>query len=388
MNETIIDRLDRSIAALLDGDESIVALLAERDVDPENAQLRDLLLVASHLHSTPRPGFRARLRTELEAAAARPELVEGTTPISVPVERRASSPVGAAEPRNLAEVPPRLKDRDTIIPPLFLTGPSNLPVRGSHLILSFAFHVAALALIVSSGMWMVQNRETVRTKVAQLIPTNDDYLLPIAPGALHGGGGGGDRDILPASHGGLPRFAAEQLTPPAVIVRNENPKLPAEPTVVGPPDLVVSPSDKYGDPMANILNPPSNGPGSGGGIGSGHGGGVGSGEGPGVGEGSGGGIGGGVYHVGGGVSAPRPIYDPEPEYSDEARKAKFQGTVLLVAVIGSDGRPRDLHVVRSLGMGLDQKALNAVQKWRFSPAMKDNHPVSVKISIEVAFRLY
>jgi len=102
MNETIIDRLDRSIAALLDGDESIVALLAERDVDPENAQLRDLLLVASHLHSTPRPGFRARLRTELEAAAARPELVEGSTPISVPVERRASSPVGAAEPRNLA----------------------------------------------------------------------------------------------------------------------------------------------------------------------------------------------------------------------------------------------------------------------------------------------
>ncbi len=389
MNESIIDQLDLSITALLAGDECIPARLAGRSIQAtQNAELRGLLEIATQLHATPRTEFRARLRTELEAAAARPELIEGTTPISAPVERRASSPVGAAHLRLSSEPRQHSKDRDTVIPPLFLTGPSNLPVRGSHLILSFAFHVAALALVVTSGYWMVQNRETVRSKVAQLIPTNDDYLLPIAPGALHGGGGGGDRDILPASHGALPRFAAEQLTPPAVIVRNENPKLPAEPTVVGPPDLVLSPSDKYGDPMANILNAPSNGPGSGGGIGSGHGGGVGPGEGPGVGEGSGGGFGGGVYHVGGGVSAPRPIYDPDPEYSDEARKAKFQGTVLLVAVIGSDGRPRDLHVVRSLGMGLDQKALNAVQKWRFAPAMKDNRPVSVQISIEVAFRLY
>jgi len=235
---------------------------------------------------------------------------------------------------------------------------------------------------------MVQNRQAVRIRVAQLLPPTDDYPLPIAPGVSRGGGGGGDRDILPASHGGLPRFAAEQLTPPAVIVRNEDAKLTAEPTVVGPPDLVLSPSDKYGDPMANILNPPSNGTGSGGGIGSGRGGGVGSGQGPGVGEGIGGGIGGGVYHVGGGVSAPRPIYDPDPEYSDEARKSKFQGSVLLIATIGPDGRPRDLHIMRSLGMGLDQKALDAVQKWRFAPAMKDNHPVSVQISIEVVFHLY
>ena len=140
--------------------------------------------------------------------------------------------------------------------------------------------------------------------------------------------------------------------------------------------------------MANILNPPSNGTGSGGGIGSGHGGGIGAGEGPGIGEGRGGGVGGGVYHVGGGVSAPRPIYDPDPEYSDEARKAKYQGSVVLVAVIGPDGRPRDLRVMRSLGMGLDQKALDAVWKWRFAPAMKDNRPVSVQVSIEVVFHLY
>lgn len=283
----------------------------------------------------------------------------------------------------------RLTNRDTIVPPRFLIGPSNLPIRTSHLVLSFAVHTVALALLGASSYWVVEHRAAVRMKIAELIPASEeDIPLPIAPGALHGGGGGGDQDKLPASHGTPPRFASEQLTPPAVIVRNEDPKLPAEPTLVGPPDLILPQSDKYGDPMANILNPPSNGPGSGGGIGSGHGGGIGSGEGPGLGEGRGGGMGGGVYRVGGGVSAPRPIYDPDPEYSDEARKAKFQGSCVLVAIIGPDGRPHDLRVARSLGMGLDQKALDAVWKWRFVPAMRDNHPVSVQISVEVVFHLY
>jgi len=235
---------------------------------------------------------------------------------------------------------------------------------------------------------MFENRTVVRTRVAQLIPGSSDYPLPIAPGKIGGGGGGGDQDKMAASRGAAPRFAAEQLTPPAVVVRNEDPKLPAEPTLIGSPTMILSPSDKYGDSMAAVLAPPSNGTGSGGGIGSGHGGGVGAGTGPGLGAGEGGGLGGGVYTVGGGVSAPRPIFDPDPEYSDEARKAKFQGNVELFAVIGPDGRPRDLRVIRSLGMGLDQKALDAVWKWRFAPAMKDGHAVAVQVSIEVAFRLY
>jgi TonB family protein len=143
-----------------------------------------------------------------------------------------------------------------------------------------------------------------------------------------------------------------------------------------------------GDPLAAILNPPSNGIGSGGGIGSGVGGGIGSGTGPGVGPGHGGGIGGGIYRVGGGVSAPRAIYDPDPEYSEEARKAKHQGTVILWIVVGADGRPRDIRVQRALGLGLDEKAVEAVRTWRFAPAMKDGHPVAVEVNIEVNFRLY
>jgi TonB family protein len=134
--------------------------------------------------------------------------------------------------------------------------------------------------------------------------------------------------------------------------------------------------------------PPSNGTGTGGGIGSGSGGGVGVGHGPGVGAGSGGGIGGGVYKVGGGISAPQAISAPDPDYTEEARKAKKQGTCVLWLVVDSAGKPRDLKVVRGLGFGLDAKALDAVRQWRFQPALKDGKPVDVQISVEVEFHLY
>ena len=122
-------------------------------------------------------------------------------------------------------------------------------------------------------------------------------------------------------------------------------------------------------------------------MGSGRGGGIGPGSGAGYGPGSGGNFGGGAYKIGGGVSAPSVIYKVEPEYSEEARKAKFQGTVVLYVVVDEKGNPRDLKVVRPLGLGLDQKAIEAVQKWKFRPGMKDGHPVPVQATIEVNFRL-
>jgi TonB family protein len=107
-----------------------------------------------------------------------------------------------------------------------------------------------------------------------------------------------------------------------------------------------------------------------------------------MGPGWGGGVGGGAYRIGGGVSAPIPIYQPDPEYSEEARKAKYQGTVILWMVIGSDGRVHEAKVVRSLGLGLDEKALEAVKTWKFEPAKKDGQAVSVQLNVEVNFRLY
>src|SRR3974390_672772 len=205
-----------------------------------------------------------------------------------------------------------------------------------------------------------------------------------------GGGGGGDRDKLDATKGKLPKLSMEQLAPPAVVIRNDNPKLPVEPTVVVPPDIkIASNLPNLGDPLAKIpMGPESNGTGSGGGIGSGSGGGVGSGAGPGVGPGHGGGYGGGAYRVGGGVSAPKALYAPDPEYSEEARKAKYQGTVVLWLVVDASGRPQQIRVQRALGMGLDEKAIEAVKQWKFDPARKDGQAVPVMINVEVNFRLY
>ena len=89
-----------------------------------------------------------------------------------------------------------------------------------------------------------------------------------------------------------------------------------------------------------------------------------------------------------GIRAPRAIYQPEPEYSEEARKAMFTGAVLLWLTVGPDGQPRNIKVVAPLGVGLDEKAVDAVKMWKFEPATKDGKPVAVEIMIEVDFRLY
>ena len=286
-------------------------------------------------------------------------------------------------------------------PPLVLTS-KPIPVRDiwgfydykkNGALGSTAVHVVAVALIIGGtmlGRRMVQ-QITKPAEVVTLIAPDDIPPLPPAKTQVGGGGGGGDRDKFQALKGKLPKLAMEQITPPMVVVRNDHPKLAVEPTVVIPPQikLAMNTLPNLGDPMSRLPSaPPSNGTGSGGGIGSGNGGGVGSGEGPGVGPGHGGGIGGGAFKVGGGVSAPKPIFAPDPEYSEEARKAKYSGTCVLWLVVGPDGRARDIRVARTLGLGLDEKAIEAVKTWKFEPAMKDGRPVAVQINVEVTFRLY
>ncbi|MGB8096780.1 MAG: energy transducer TonB, partial [Terracidiphilus sp.] len=109
----------------------------------------------------------------------------------------------------------------------------------------------------------------------------------------------------------------------------------------------------------------------------------------GYGPGYGGNTGGGVYRVGGGISAPEALITPEAEFSDEARRAKYQGVVLISLIVDAQGNPQNPRVIRPLGMGLDEKAMEAVRKYKFKPAMKDGHiPVPVMITVEVNFRLY
>jgi protein TonB len=248
--------------------------------------------------------------------------------------------------------------------------------------------VAVLLFTVFSNKTV---QHAVKTTVALVAPVDLAPFMPdLKPAAdkMQGGGGGGDKSPLPASKGKAPRFSPRQFTPPLAVANNQNPKLLMEPTLVGPSEIKLPNVDMsvWGDPLAK-LGPPSNGPGTGGGIGSGSGTGIGPGKGPGYGVGEGGGIGGGIYRVGGGVSAPVAIYKIEPEYSEEARKAKFQGTVVLSIVVDETGMPRNFKVVRPLGLGLDEKAIEAVQKWRFRPAMKDGRAVAVRATVEVSFRL-
>ena len=172
----------------------------------------------------------------------------------------------------------------------------------------------------------------------------------------------------------------------------EKPKLAIEPAINVQTDIKLPNNPQL--PNIGVTNSTnvqlaSNGSGSSGGMGSGSGGGLGSGTGNGLGPGYGGNYGGGLYHVGGGISAPVPLNTVEAEFSDEARRAKYQGVCLISLIVDAQGNPENPRVIRALGMGLDEKALEAVRKYRFKPAMKDGRiPVPVMITVEVNFRLY
>jgi periplasmic protein TonB len=285
------------------------------------------------------------------------------------------------------------------LPPLVLTS-KPIPVRdiwgfynykGRGAAGSTVIHVLAVAVIIAATYLGRRIVDVAKPKETVLLIAPDDLpVLPPSKSVSGGGGGGGDRDKLQASQGRLPKQSMQQITPPMAVVRNLQPKLEVAPTIVVPPDIHLQQPKMpdLGDPLSRLPSVPSNGTGYGGGIGSGSGGGVGSGEGPGFGPGHGGGTGGGAFRVGGGVSAPKAIYAPDPEYSEEARKVKHMGTVVLWLVVGPDGKPRDIKVLRTLGLGLDEKAIEAVKNWRFEPAMKDNKPVAVQINVEVNFHLY
>lgn len=255
---------------------------------------------------------------------------------------------------------------------------------------SMIVHGVGIAVLVVVGT--SEPAQQAAKEVVQIFaPVNlEPYQTKMAQKkqVMGGGGGGGDRSPTPASKGKLPKVAPKQFVPPAVVVNNPKPKLEIVPTIEVQPDAPLPNVNaaNYGNPLG-VLGPLSNGPGSGAGIGSGRGGGVGSGTGTGYGPGSGGNTGGGVQRIGGAVSKPELIFKPEPEYSDEARKAKFQGSVLLAIVVLADGSTSNIRVIRPLGLGLDEKAIEAVQKWRFRPSMKNGQAVPVHAQVEVNFRL-
>lgn len=233
--------------------------------------------------------------------------------------------------------------------------------------ISIVIHVVVIALLFLLVTTPVVQQEVRKAEVIYL-----PKFLPPAPKKAQGGGG--QKLIKPVSKGTPPKPAIKKFIAPKIPI--PKPKLPVAPKITAPLPPVIA--ENYADPLSK-LHQFSPGQGAGAGIGNG--------SGSGFNPGQGGGVGGGVYQIGGDVSEPVLLVKVEPEYSEEARKAKYSGTVMLSIIVDKNGMPRDIKVVRPLGLGLDQKAIEAVSKWRFKPAMKDGHPVAVQANVEVNFRL-
>lgn len=259
--------------------------------------------------------------------------------------------------------------------------------------IAVGMHIAVITLLVVPIFTHVLPAATEAKNKLDVTPLDiSPYIAKLPAGAnkAGGGGGGGEHNPLPPTKGRAPKFQWTQFTPPMATIKNQNPKLAMDPSLLGPPDLKVANPNltNMGDPLAAAVNF-SGGPGGGGGIGTGEGGGIGSGSGGGLGPGEGGGTGGGMFRAGvNGVGKPECIYCPDPEYSDEARKAKYQGTVLLDVIVTADGRVLDPRVIKGPGLGLEEKAMAQVKNWKMRPAVGPNgKPVNCRVQIEVLFRL-
>ena len=262
-------------------------------------------------------------------------------------------------------------------------------------LVAFAVHAGVVALLVTPFIIsMTTPTKAVNKTQIDVTPLDiSPYVskLPAGANKAGGGGGGGDRSPEPPTKGRAPRFSMTQFTPPTAVIKNPDPKLPMEPTLLGPPELkVANPNlSNFGDPLAAAVTM-SNGPGGGGGIGTGEGGGIGSGSGGGLGPGEGGGTGGGAFRAGvNGVGMPSCFYMPNPPYSEEARKAKYSGVVMVEAVVNLDGHLSNMRVIKSPGLGLDDSTINTMRTWRCKPVTGPNgRPVPVIVPFEVTFRLY
>jgi periplasmic protein TonB len=284
------------------------------------------------------------------------------------------------------------------LPPLELTSqPIPVPDRMAVKANPWAIGISTTLnlLILAIAIWL-GIRAVVKIVKPALQMTDIDVgkftlKAPKAGTTAGGGGGGGSHSPIDPIKGHLPDRVKNPIAPP-MVPKLEKPKLAVDAAInvqtnIQLPDNPNMPN--LGVTVSPNVKLDSNGQGGGAGMGSGYGGGLGSGNGNGYGPGSGGNAGGGVYQVGGGISAPVLIYAPEAEFSDEARRAKYQGVCLISLIVDAQGNPRNLRVIRPLGMGLDQKALEAVQKYKFKPSLKNGRtPVPVMITVEVNFRLY
>ena len=308
----------------------------------------------------------------------------------------SASPVG---PNFLAPAGP-----GDVRPGLFtIFGPAGRKPRAQSvpLAISGTLHAGVVALVVVvTSLGLAPTAKTL--PIAEERPADMHLVFLNIPGPGGGGGGGGALQKPPppkAERKGRstvsspmpPRQRPIAVEPPPKPPEPEPPPtLKSEPMPVVSAPIVQAPAedrDRAGVLQQARAEAQSRGPGTGGGVGSGTGTGIGEGNGNGVGPGSGGGTGGGPYRPGSGIEPPRLLKEVRADYTDDARRRAIEGEVELEIVVRQDGSVGDVKIVKRLGAGLDERAVQAVRQWRFAPARRLGSPVDVVVEVAVEFKL-
>src|SRR5688572_5762588 len=289
-------------------------------------------------------------------------------------------------------------------PALFsLFGPAGRRARPTSvpLAVSGTLHAGFVALAVFvTSLGLTPTAKTLPV-VDEERPVDMRLVFLNIPGPGGGGGGGGALQKKPppkAERKGRsavsspmpPRQRPIAMEPPPRQEPEPPPTLNSEPMPVVSAPIVQAPAenrDRAGVLQEARAEAQSRGPGVGGGVGSGTGTGIGEGNGNGVGPGSGGGTGGGPYRPGSGIEAPRLLREVRADYTDEGRRRAIEGEVVLEIIVRRDGSVGDVKIVKRLGAGLDDRAVQAVRQWRFAPARRLGSPVDVIVEVAVEFKL-
>lgn len=271
---------------------------------------------------------------------------------------------------------------------------------GLPLAASGTLHAALLALfLIASSLGLLKANTDVT--IPEKTPVRMVFMTTPGPG---GGGGGGGLQIPRPSPRAERKAPVVKKTsspvppprpyrpPPRPVTREVATPPPPRPTPL-PVQAPVVPDPGDAQEVIGVMDappaptPPSPGPGTGGGVGSGQGTGIGEGDGSGLGAGSGGGTGGGPFRAGSGIEPPQLLREVRPIYTDDARRRAIEGDVVMEIVVRRDGTVGDVRVLRTLGSGLEQRAITAVRQWKFAPARRLGSAVDVVVEVAVGFTL-
>lgn len=322
------------------------------------------------------------------AFVAHPEAVRIGRALIAPAARPTSMPLGGA---------PGPRERDALFS-IVSAGRTSRRITGVPLALSSTLHAGVIAGVVFVTTFGLAPAAAPLASHDRR-PENMRLVFVATPGPGGGGGGGGLRVPAPAPRAlregrrSVPSPLPARRTPPPIertAAPPEPPVLASEPLPALVAPIIMVPADNRNrmgvleEAKAELA---SRGPGQGGGVGAGKGTGIGAGDGAGLGEGSGGGTGGGPFRPGSGIEPPRLLREIKADYSDAARRLNVEGEVVLEIIVRRDGTVGDVKMLRKLGAGLDERAVQAVRQWRFAPATRRGSPVDVVVEVAVDFRL-